>query len=112
MGQSNLPLASGADHVKAFAVFGWTWDGKRRGRGSHFILTKPGMRPTLSIPDHREVKRTLIAAQIALACIAEADYVSAFCGTYKPPDEPPAASPDVTPAPTKVTRPPQRKRRR
>jgi hypothetical protein len=99
--------------VKAFAVFGWTWDGKRRGRGTHFILTKPGMRPTLSIPNHHEVKRTLIAAQIALACITEADYVSAFHGTYKPPDEPPAASPEVIPAPTtKVTKPQQRKPRR
>jgi hypothetical protein len=117
MGQSNLPLASGSEHVKAFRVFGWMWDGKRRGRGKHFILTKPHMRPALSIPDHREVKRTIIADLIALAGITETDYVSAFLGTYEPPDGPPETDPAVRPAetsavPAKANRSSQRPRRR
>jgi hypothetical protein len=80
MGLSNLPLASGAEHVKAFQRLEWVLDTKRRGRGTHFLLTKPGMRPTLSIPDHREVKRVIIAAQIKLAGITEEKYLKAFHG--------------------------------
>jgi hypothetical protein len=78
MGQSNLPLASGKEHVAAFARLGWIPDQKRRGRGAHLLLTKPGVRATLSIPDVREVKRTIIAAQIRLACVSEAQYLKAF----------------------------------
>ncbi|HUJ07638.1 MAG TPA: type II toxin-antitoxin system HicA family toxin [Streptosporangiaceae bacterium] len=80
MGLSSLPLASGSEHAKAFERLGWDLDTKRRGRGKHFLLTKPGMRPTLSIPDHHEVKRTIIAAQIKLAGISEEDYLKAFYG--------------------------------
>lgn len=78
MGQSNLPLASGAAHARAFERLEWVLDHKRRGRGKHFLLTKPGMRPTLSIPDHHQVKRTIIAAQIKLAGVTEEKYLKAF----------------------------------
>lgn len=78
MGLSNLPLASGSEHVKAFQRLDWELDPRRRGRGKHFLLTKPGMRPTLSIPDHHQVKRTIIAAQIKLAGISEEKYLKAF----------------------------------
>jgi hypothetical protein len=74
----NLPLACGKDHVAAFAQLGWIPDRKRRGRGAHLLLSKPGMRATLSIPDVREVKRTIIAAQIRLACVSEDQYLRAF----------------------------------
>ena len=80
MGQSNLPLASGDAHASAFERLGWIRDHKRRGRGKHLLLTKPGMRATLSIPDDREVKRTIIAAQIKLACVTEEQYLKAFYG--------------------------------
>jgi hypothetical protein len=78
MGLSNLPLASGEKHAAAFERLGWIRDRKRRGRDKHILLTKPGMRPTLSIPDEREVKRTIIQAMIRLACITERDYLQAF----------------------------------
>ncbi len=78
MGLSNLSLACGADHAAAFERLGWTLDKKRRGRGSHFLLTKTGMHATLSIPDHHEVKRTIIAAQIKLAGVSEERYLQAF----------------------------------
>jgi predicted RNA binding protein YcfA (HicA-like mRNA interferase family) len=78
MGLSNLPLASGKEHVAAFKRLGWTCDLKRRGRGVHFLLTKAGIRYTLSIPNEREVKRTIIASQIKLAGVSEAQYLQAF----------------------------------
>lgn len=78
MGLSNLPLASGEKHAATFERFGWVRDYKRRGRGVHILLTKQGVRATLSIPNEREVKRTIIAAQIALAGITEADYLAKF----------------------------------
>jgi hypothetical protein len=67
-------------HVKAFQRLEWILDTKRRGRGKHFLLTKPGMRATLSIPDHHQVKRTIIAAQIKLAGVTEEQYLTAFRG--------------------------------
>lgn len=80
MGLSNLPLASGHAHAKAFVRIGWTLDTKHRGRGKHLRLTKRGMRATLSIPDHREVKRTIIADLIKLAEVSEEKYLLAFAG--------------------------------
>jgi hypothetical protein len=78
MGQSDLPLANAEAHARAFERLGWVRDLKRRGRGAHILLTKPGMRPTLSIPVQREVKRTIIAKQLQLAEIEEAAYIRAF----------------------------------
>jgi hypothetical protein len=77
VGQANLPVASGEKHAQAFERCGWTRL-TRRGRGKHFLLTKAGATPTLSIPDHPEVKRALLAAQLKLAGISEADYLANF----------------------------------
>lgn len=79
MGQSNLPLANGDAHANAFVNLGWTLQ-RRRGRGKHLLLTKRGIRATLSIPDHREVKRTIIAEMIKLAGVSEDEYLRAFDG--------------------------------
>jgi len=38
------------------------------------------MRATLSIPDHHEVKRTIIAELIKLAKVSEEKYLRAFAG--------------------------------
>ena len=78
MGLRNLPLASGEKHAAAFERLGWTRDHKRRGRDKHILLTKPGVRATLSIPDEREVKRTIIAAMIKIAEETEVSYLEAF----------------------------------
>lgn len=80
MGLSNLPLASGQAHAKAFVRLGWTLDTKRRARDKHLRLTKPGNRATLSIPAEREVKRTIIATLIKLAGVSEEEYLRAFGG--------------------------------
>lgn len=80
MGLANLPLASGQAHAQAFVRLGWTLDPKRRGRGSHLRLTKKGVRATLSIPDHKEVKWTIIASLIKIADETEERYLRAFGG--------------------------------
>jgi predicted RNA binding protein YcfA (HicA-like mRNA interferase family) len=77
VGHANLPLASGDQHAKAFERCGWI-RARRRGRGKHIILTKPGARATLSIPDHDEVKRAIIAKLLKAAELSEDEYVSAF----------------------------------
>jgi predicted RNA binding protein YcfA (HicA-like mRNA interferase family) len=78
VGQSDLPLASGSKHVACFERLGWTLDLKRRGRGSHFLLTKEGMRVTLSVPNHHEVKRALLAKLLSAAGISEETYIEHF----------------------------------
>lgn len=78
MGNADLPLAPGKEHVKAFQRAGWTLL-DRRGRGKHFILKMPGHPHTISIPDHREpVKRALLAAQVKRAGMTIAEYVDHF----------------------------------
>lgn len=77
MGLSDLPCASGAAHVKAFVAAGFVLQ-PRRGRGTHFLLKKPGVRWTLSIPDHKEVKRQLLSKQIANAGLTHDEYVELF----------------------------------
>jgi hypothetical protein len=78
MGQKDLPLASGEEHVKAFCRLGWDMCLKTKRKNPHFLLEKEGHSATLSIPAHKEVKRTLIQGQIRLAGISEADYLDAF----------------------------------
>ena len=78
MGLSDLPLANGEKHAACFERLGWTREKKRRGRGSHILLTKKGMRATLSIPDHKEVKRALLAKLISAAGITQAKYIEKF----------------------------------
>lgn len=79
MGQRDLPLASGAAHVRAFERAGWSCAQKRRGRGKHFILSREGD-GHLSIPDHKEVKRALLQKQIQRAGLTEAEYLDFFHG--------------------------------
>ena len=76
MGQKNLPVASGVRHVKALNLLGWD----TREVGAHIILGKAGSPNNLSIPNHDEVKRQLLAAQLKVAGISEAQYLAAFHG--------------------------------
>jgi len=46
---SNFPV-SGKIAVKAFIKAGWSLRGQV---GSHMVLTKPGMKANLSIPNHK-----------------------------------------------------------
>lgn len=76
MGQRDLPLASGEQHVKAFERAGWTM--VRKAKGAHFILSKDRCPHVLSISNHREVKRALLHKQIKLAGLTEEQYVAFF----------------------------------
>jgi len=75
MGNADLPVDSGAQHVRAFEHAGWTLLA-RRGNGKHFLLKKPGHRVMLSIPDHKQVKRALLAHQIKAAGMTIEEYLT------------------------------------
>lgn len=77
MGVKQLPLDSGKRLTKAFESFGWV---PHRGK-NHFVLVHPEKPPTLiiSIPDHRQVSRTLLKAELRKAGIPE----ELFCQAYE-----------------------------
>jgi predicted RNA binding protein YcfA (HicA-like mRNA interferase family) len=76
VGNENLPVGPARRHLAAFRKLGWTE--ARRKNGSHIILRKPGQRHTLSLPDHREVKRALLGKLLKTAGITEDDYLEAY----------------------------------
>ncbi|MDQ4025347.1 MAG: type II toxin-antitoxin system HicA family toxin [Actinomycetota bacterium] len=77
MGQKDLPLASGRKHAAAFTRCGWKEEPWRQG-SNHIIMTKPGYRATLSIPDHDPVKRRTLQILIQAAGLTEAEYLECF----------------------------------
>ena len=62
-----LPIISGRQARRAFEQAGWLFS---RQRGSHMVLTKPGVPANLSIPDHRELDRGLLRGLIRDAGLA------------------------------------------
>jgi predicted RNA binding protein YcfA (HicA-like mRNA interferase family) len=80
VGQKDLPLASGERCARAFERCGWTRVRETSGRNPHIILEKPGVRATLSIPNHKgqNVKRALLQKQIKLAGLTEQQYLDCF----------------------------------
>jgi predicted RNA binding protein YcfA (HicA-like mRNA interferase family) len=69
-----LPLLRPREVVRAFEHLGWQ---VARQRGSHIILTKPGVPVTLSVPDHAEVARGTLRALIAKAGLTVEDFLEA-----------------------------------
>ncbi len=65
--------------MKAFERCGWT-SVKRKGKNTHFILKKAGHPHAISIPNHGEVKRALLQAQIKRAGLSEEQYLKCFRG--------------------------------
>lgn len=81
MARDNLPVASGADHVKTFTNrFGFS---VRLSKKNHFILQHPETGTTISIPNHAEVKRALLQGQLRYLGISDADYCSAFNSAHR-----------------------------
>lgn len=78
MGIKNLPLDSGKKITKVFETFGWV---SHRGK-NHFVLTHPNKPPTLmiSIPDHSQVDRALLKAELRKADITEDQFCDAYRG--------------------------------
>jgi predicted RNA binding protein YcfA (HicA-like mRNA interferase family) len=56
-----LSNISGKDAVKAFERAGWSRAGQV---GSHLVMTKPGVRANLSIPQHAELSLGTLRALI------------------------------------------------
>jgi predicted RNA binding protein YcfA (HicA-like mRNA interferase family) len=68
-----LPVVSGREARRVFERAGWAFN---RQRGSHMILTRPGMPINLSIPDHRELDRGLLRGLIRDAGMSVAEFLA------------------------------------
>jgi len=76
MGTKDLPCDKGTKHRQVFEAFGWT---SRRSEKNHFVLTHPSYPNVyLSIPDHDEVARPLLKAQIRRAGLSDKQYCDQF----------------------------------
>jgi len=76
VGTKSLPLDTGKKITKVFECFGWI-----AGYGkNHFTLTHPDKPPTLviSIPDHKQVDRYLLKAELRKAGITEEQFCEAY----------------------------------
>ncbi len=71
-----VPLISGMEAVKAFTKLGWHVE--RRAKGSHIIMKKPGMRITLSVPNHKQLDRGLLRSLIRDAYISIDEFNAAL----------------------------------
>jgi predicted RNA binding protein YcfA (HicA-like mRNA interferase family) len=69
---AKLPAISGRDARRAFERAGWIFD---RQRGSHMILTRPGVAVNLPIPDHRVLDRGLLRGLIRDAGVTVEEFV-------------------------------------
>lgn len=67
-----LANISGKEAAKAFAKAGWETVGQV---GSHLVMTKPGQRANLSIPQHRELSVGTLRALIRCAGLSVADFL-------------------------------------
>ena len=68
-----LPVVSGQEAVRAFERAGWRVS---RRESSHIILVKASIPVTLSVPDHREVRRGILRSLIRNAGLSVAEFVS------------------------------------
>lgn len=69
---AKLPAIGGREARRAFEKAGWVFD---RQRGSHMILTRPGVAVNLSIPDHRVLDRGLLRGLIRDAGLTVEEFV-------------------------------------
>jgi predicted RNA binding protein YcfA (HicA-like mRNA interferase family) len=69
---SRLANISGKDAVKAFQKAGWQAVGQV---GSHLVMTKPGLRINLSIPQHKELSIGTLRALIRHAGMSVEEFL-------------------------------------
>lgn len=79
----SLPCLAGRVVVKTLKMFGWAESPGRPGKGDHIILEKPNHRATLSVPNHKEVKRGTLRALLRNAGISEEEFTNAAKGKRK-----------------------------
>lgn len=68
-----LPVISGRDAIRGFERDGWVI---ARQKGSHVILTKPGVPVNLSIPNHKQLDRGLLRSQIRKAGLTVEQFIA------------------------------------
>jgi len=64
---------SGKEAAKAFGKAGWLAMGQM---GSHLVLSKPGQRANLSIPQHKELSVGTLRALIRAAGMSVDDFLN------------------------------------
>jgi len=69
---SELPRTSGKNAIKAFEKAGWIIRGQV---GSHIVLTKPGERVNLSVPNHKELATGTLRKLIRYAGLSVDEFV-------------------------------------
>jgi predicted RNA binding protein YcfA (HicA-like mRNA interferase family) len=69
---AKLGNISGKEAVKAFAKAGWQTMGQV---GSHVVMTKPGERTNLSIPQHKELSVGTLRALIRAAGLSVDEFL-------------------------------------
>jgi predicted RNA binding protein YcfA (HicA-like mRNA interferase family) len=69
---SRLGNIAGAEAVKAFQRFGWLVMGQI---GSHVVLTKPGVKANLSVPQHKELSVGTLRALIRNAGLTVDEFI-------------------------------------
>ena len=69
---SKLGNTSGKEVVKAFSKAGWQPVGQV---GSHLVMTKPGQRANLSIPQHKELSVGTLRALIRASGMTVAEFL-------------------------------------
>ena len=72
-----VPLLRPQEVVRTFQKLGWEV-ARKRGRGSHIILTKPGHIATLSVPNHPQVARGTLRSLIAKAGLTVEEFQEAL----------------------------------
>jgi len=78
---SRLPSISGREARRAFERAGWVF--VRQRRTSHMILAKEGKEATLSIPDHKNLKRPLLRDLIKDAEMTREEFLYYLRGKKK-----------------------------
>jgi predicted RNA binding protein YcfA (HicA-like mRNA interferase family) len=69
---SKLPVVSGAECVKALGKIGFVIN---RQRGSHVVLVREEPKPTISVPDHKELDRGTLRAIIRQADLSVDEFI-------------------------------------
>ena len=72
-----LPVISGREATRAFERAGWQ---QVRQTGSHIILTKTGVAVTLSVPDHRTLRRGTLRGLIRKSGVSVDEFVELLRG--------------------------------
>lgn len=68
-----LANISGKDAVKAFQKVGWIIRGQV---GSHLVLTKPGIRANLTVPQHAELAPGTLRGLIKISGITVDEFLA------------------------------------